>query len=55
MHDSEPDTFVYQTWPEKFSVMLKNMESILNQKKLEPMKLKKVIITVDIFLKLQEW
>jgi len=25
MHDSEPDTFVYQTWPEKFSVMLKNI------------------------------
>ena len=23
MHDAEPDTFVYQTWPEKFSDMLK--------------------------------
>jgi len=23
MHDAEPDTFVYQTWPEKFSEMLK--------------------------------
>ncbi len=23
MHDVEPDTFVYQTWPEKFSDMLK--------------------------------
>lgn len=22
MHDSEPDTFDYQTWPEKFSDML---------------------------------
>ena len=22
MHDSEPDTFVYQTWPEKFKDML---------------------------------
>ncbi len=22
MHDTEPDTFVYQTWPEKFSSML---------------------------------
>ena len=25
MHDSEPDTFVYQTWPEKFSDMLKEI------------------------------
>ncbi len=25
MHDSEPDTFVYQTWPEKFSDMLKKI------------------------------
>ncbi|RNJ75594.1 MAG: hypothetical protein D9C04_07345 [Nitrosopumilus sp. B06] len=22
MHDEEPDTFVYKTWPEKFSDML---------------------------------
>ena len=22
MHDTEPDTFVYQSWPEKFSSML---------------------------------
>ncbi len=22
MHDSESDTFVYQTWPEKFATML---------------------------------
>ena len=25
MHDSEPDTFVYQTWPEKFGEMLKKI------------------------------
>ena len=25
MHDSEPDTFVLQTWPEKFSDMLKKI------------------------------
>jgi len=25
MHDSESDTFVYQTWPEKFSGMLKEI------------------------------
>ena len=25
MHDSELDTFVYQTWPEKFSGMLKEI------------------------------
>lgn len=25
MHDTEPDTFVYQTWPEKFSDMLKEI------------------------------
>lgn len=25
MYDSEPDTFVYQTWPEKFSEMLKEI------------------------------
>ncbi len=25
MHDSEPDTFVYRTWPEKFGVMLKEI------------------------------
>ncbi len=25
MHDAEPDTFVYQTWPEKFSDMLKEI------------------------------
>ncbi len=25
MHDSEPDTFVYQTWPEKFSKMLEEI------------------------------
>ena len=25
MHDTEPDTFVYQTWPEKFSDMLKDI------------------------------
>jgi len=25
MHDSEPDTFVYKTWPEKFSDMLKEI------------------------------
>ena len=25
MHDTEPDTFVYQTWPEKFSSMLKEI------------------------------
>lgn len=25
MHDSEPDTFVYQTWPERFSGMLKEI------------------------------
>ncbi len=25
MHDTESDTFVYQTWPEKFSVMLKEI------------------------------
>ena len=23
MHDTESDTFLYQTWPEKFSIMLK--------------------------------
>ena len=25
MHDSEPDTFVLQSWPEKFSYMLKKI------------------------------
>ena len=25
MHDTEPDTFVYQTWSEKFSSMLKEI------------------------------
>ncbi len=25
MHDEESDTFVYQTWPEKFSDMLKEI------------------------------
>ncbi len=25
MHDTEPDTFVLQTWPEKFSDMLKEI------------------------------
>lgn len=25
MHDSEPDTFLYQTWPEKFSDMLREI------------------------------
>jgi len=25
MHDEESDTFVYQTWPEKFSGMLKEI------------------------------
>ncbi len=25
MHDSESDTFVYQTWPEKFSDILKEI------------------------------
>ncbi len=25
MHDTELDTFVYQTWPEKFSDMLKEI------------------------------
>lgn len=25
MHDSEPDTFVLQSWPEKFSAMLKKI------------------------------
>ena len=25
MHDTEPDTFVYQTWPEKFSLILKEI------------------------------
>ena len=25
MHDTEPDTFVYQTWPEKFAEMLKEI------------------------------
>ena len=25
MHDTESDTFVYQTWPEKFGVMLKEI------------------------------
>ncbi|MFQ5475605.1 MAG: hypothetical protein ACE5DT_01070 [Nitrosopumilus sp.] len=25
MHDTEPDTFVYQTWPEKFADMLKEI------------------------------
>ena len=25
MHDTESDTFVYQTWPEKFSNMLKEI------------------------------
>ena len=25
MHDTESDTFVYQTWPEKFAVMLKEI------------------------------
>lgn len=25
MHDTEPDTFVYRTWPEQFSEMLKEI------------------------------
>ena len=25
MHDTESDTFIYQTWPEKFSAMLKEI------------------------------
>jgi len=25
MHDTEPDTFIRQTWPEKFSDMLKEI------------------------------
>ena len=25
MHDTESDTFVYRTWPEKFSLMLKEI------------------------------
>ena len=25
MHDSESDTFVYKTWPEKFQTMLKEI------------------------------
>ena len=25
MHDTESDTFVYQSWPEKFSAMLKEI------------------------------
>ena len=25
MHDTEPDTFVYKTWPERFSDMLKEI------------------------------
>jgi len=25
MHDTESDTFIYQTWPEKFSTMLKEI------------------------------
>ncbi len=25
MHDTESDTFVYRTWPEKFSLMLKDI------------------------------
>lgn len=25
MHDSEPDTFLYQTWPEKFSDILREI------------------------------
>lgn len=25
MHDTEADTFVYQTWPEKFSQMLREI------------------------------
>ena len=25
MHDTESDTFIYQTWPEKFSDMLKEI------------------------------
>lgn len=25
MHDTEPDTFVYKSWPEKFSDMLKKI------------------------------
>lgn len=32
MRDSEPDTFLYQTWPEKFSDMLReiNVDSQAN-------------------------
>ncbi|MDC0035877.1 hypothetical protein OAI97_00215 [Nitrosopumilus sp.] len=25
MHDTESDTFIYQTWPEKYSAMLKEI------------------------------
>ena len=25
MHDTESDTFIYQTWPQKFSTMLKEI------------------------------
>ncbi len=26
MHDSEPDTFTYQTWPEKLASVLRDMD-----------------------------
>ena len=54
MHDSEPDTFVYKTWPEKYSDMLKNIGIDSKSKEIGTDEIEKVIITVDIFLKLQE-
>jgi hypothetical protein len=57
MHDTESDTFVYQSWPEKFSGMLKEIgiDSESKEKKLELMKLKMMITIVDILLKHLEW
>ena len=55
MHDTESDTFVYQTWPEKFVEMLSEIGVNRKQKKLQQWMLSMVIITVDISLKLQEW
>ena len=51
MHDTEPDTFVYQTWPERFSGMLKEIGVDSESKEIGTDDVEKVITIVDILLK----
>ena len=55
MHDTEPETFVIKSIPEKFSDMLKEIAIDSTQKKLQLMMLKMMIITVECFHKQLEW